>query len=678
MNVKWVILIFIPLCFSFELYAQNSGSCSALGQTPSTAFPVCGSTDFVQSTVPLCYTNDIYVPGCSGGNTQYVDLNPFWYKFTCYQSGTLGFVITPNDLNDDYDWQLFDVTGQNPTAVFTDSNLFVSGNWSGSSGLTGASSAGTANIECASDPRTYEQTFSRMPTLIQGHNYLLLISHYTNTQSGYTLSFGGGTASIVDPTQPHFSEATAFCDGTKLGIKLNKKISCASLAANGSDFKILSPLATIASATSISCSSGFDMDSVIITLSNPLPPGTYSIEAQIGTDGNTLLDNCANAIPVGEQVSFTLAPVTPTLLDSLVPLNCHPGQLELVFKKPIQCASIASDGSDFKITGPAPITIVSASGQCDSDNNTSIIQLQLSSTIEAGGVYQVSVVNGTDGNSIIDECGQITPVGNALQFAVADTVSAAFTYQLLYGCQFDTLNFSSQGSTGINTWNWTFDGMPNSTVQNPQVIYSDYGLKKVRLIVSNGICSDTASNAINLDNQLNASFGATPILCPEDLAVFVNTSIGKIETWNWNMGDGSQINDSTPPPHQYPPPQSVEKIYTVTLTVTDTFGCIDTAMQDIKVVRSCYITVPNAFTPNGDGINDYLYPLNAFKAINLEFRVYNRFGQLVFETNDWTKKWDGTINGQMQKTDTFVWTLQYTDGDTGKHVSRKGTSTLIR
>ena len=51
-----------------------------------------------------------------------------------------------------------------------------------------------------------------------------------------------------------------------------------------------------------------------------------------------------------------------------------------------------------------------------------------------------------------------------------------------------------------------------------------------------------------------------------------------------------------------------------------------------------YIAGPSAFTPNNDGLNDYLYPLNAYKATNLLFKVYNRFGKLVFETKDCTKK----------------------------------------
>jgi gliding motility-associated-like protein len=93
---------------------------------------------------------------------------------------------------------------------------------------------------------------------------------------------------------------------------------------------------------------------------------------------------------------------------------------------------------------------------------------------------------------------------------------------------------------------------------------------------------------------------------------------------------------------------------------------------------NCYITVPTAFTPNGDGLNDFLYPLNAYKADNLEFRIYNRYGQMVFETTNWTKKWDGKIDGKPQASGTYVWMLSYKDRDTDKNIFLKGTSVLIR
>ena len=207
---KVFLIFFYGILIGYKLQAQ----CNTLGQTPSTAFPVCGLTPFVKDTVPICGNTTLYVPGCNDG-TNYTDKNPFWYKFTCYTTGTFGFVITPNNLSDDYDWQLYDVTGLPPDAVFTNRNIIVTGNWSGSSGATGASSSGVNYIQCSSVPADNKPRFAAMPTIIQGHNYLLLVSHYSDSQSGYSLSFGGGSASITDPLLPLLLSAVAPCDVQK-------------------------------------------------------------------------------------------------------------------------------------------------------------------------------------------------------------------------------------------------------------------------------------------------------------------------------------------------------------------------------------------------------------------------------------------------------------------------------
>jgi len=674
MRVKTVIIFLIVLFFSVKLHAQQA--CTLLGQTPSTAFPVCGTDTFSQSTVPICTNNAIYVPGCDNVAVPYSDKNPFWYQFTCFTPGTLGFLITPNDLADDYDWQLFDITGHNPNDVYTDHTLFVTGNWSGSSGLTGASGAGNAIIQCASYPNGGVPTFSKMPTLVIGHIYLLMVSHYSDNQSGYKLSFGGGTASITDPKLPDLQGIVPSCDGTKLTIQLNKKMKCSSLSADGSDFTISPALATVTAAIGNGCSNGFNLDSVELTLSNPLPAGNYTVTIKDGADGNTLLDDCDRPIPAGNNLPLTILPLQPTPLDSLTALNCAPNKLQLVFKKNIRCNSIATDGSDFVITGPAPITVTGASANCNNGVGNIII-ITLASPVVVGGTYQITLAAGTDGNSIVDECGQVTPVGSTLPFTVKDTVSADFNYQVVLGCRADTINFSHDGRNGVNQWTWRFDVAGNSTQQNPTFIFNTFGNKQITLSVTNGFCSDTVTKSISLNNDLKAAFETNNILCPEDAASFKNNSVGDIVNYNWDLGNGQRSFILTPLPQNYPK-TGIEKIYTVQLIVENKAGCFDTATQSIKVLKTCYIAVPNAFTPNGDGLNDYLYPLNAYKADNLEFNVYNRFGQLVFHTNDWTRKWDGKINGELQSTGTYVWTLKYTNRDTGKKIFMKGTSTLIR
>jgi gliding motility-associated-like protein len=673
--IKNYITLFLFLFIAFHTKAQ---SCEALGQNPATAFPVCGIKVFKQSTVPLCQTSNLYVPSCSGDGNDYQNKNPFWYKFTCYQSGTLGFVINPDSLDNDYDWQLYDITGKNPNAVFTDHSIIVSGNWAGTYGPTGASAAGVNFIQCASSPQANENAFAQMPTLIAGHNYLLMISHFTDTQSGYGLSFGGGTASITDPLMPHLLTATPGCDGSQIKVLLNKKMKCSSLALNGSDFSINIPGTSITAAAGNQCAQGFDMDTLLLTVSPILTPGNYLLSIKNGIDGNTLIDNCDQLIPVGESLPVVVAPVLPTPLDSITKPKCAPQTLELVFRKGIQCNSIAADGSDFIVTGPTAVTVTGATGNCVGGISSKIF-VQLAAPILTGGTYTITLKAGTDGGTISDECNRVTPP-SSLTFNTKDTVNADFTYNLTYGCKEDIVSYLYAARNNVNTWKWFFDSLGTSNLQNPTFAYTDFHQKNTTLIVSNGVCSDTASVSLFFDNLLEADFEITNLVCPNDLATIKNNSVGNvISNYNWILGNGSTSSLKDPPPQTYSNPEvaTVAKI-PVELIIKNEYGCYDTAVRYIQVVNNCFIAVPTAFTPNGDGLNDYLYPLNAYKALNLKFSIYNRFGQPVFYTTDWTQKWDGRFKGQPADGGTYVWILTYTHADTHRQVSQKGTSILIR
>ena len=671
MNLRPVLCF---LCYLLLALPTTAQQCTTLGQTPSTAFPVCGTTVFEQLNVPICSSNDLYVPACQDG-AQYANKNPFWYKFTCFVSGTLGFVITPNDLTDDYDWQLYDVTGLSPEEVFTNRNIIVTGNWAGNPGATGTAANGSNFVQCASAYDGKESRFAKMPNLIAGHQYILLVSHFTNTQSGYKLSFGGGTASITDPTLPDLESVSTNCEASKLYLKLNKQMRCNSLAADGSDFSV-SGGATVVSATGVGCSMGFDMDSVILTLSNPLPAGNYNVTIQTGMDTNTIVDNCDMSIPAGRSLPFTVATLLPTPMDSMVPVRCAPQELELIFKKKILCNSFAPDGSNFKIAGPHPVTVLSAQGDC-SQGGTNIIRIQLSAPVVHAGTYRIILQPGSLGNSLLDECGQETPVGSVLPFVVKDTVSADFTCDINYGCQMDTLHFRHPGKNAVNDWKWQMDNAGSSSAQNPVGHFYIAGTRLITLKVSNGFCTDSTTQEFSWDHTLKAGFEVTNLLCPEDSAKFINNTIGDIRVFDWDFNNGLRSNLQVPPPQKYEG-SLYEKEFSVRQIVTNEFGCKDTAYQTLRVLKSCYLAVPNAFTPNGDGLNDFLYPVNAFKAKNLEFRVYNRAGRLLFESRDWLAKWDGTFRGEPLDSGVYVWTLSYIHADTGVKHADKGSTVLIR
>lgn len=233
-------------------------------------------------------------------------------------------------------------------------------------------------------------------------------------------------------------------------------------------------------------------------------------------------------------------------------------------------------------------------------------------------------------------------------------------------------------SSGVShSWS-PAEGLANVTSDNPLARPDITTLYTVKVTDSVG-CSDTAKVLVKIINKQEVKaivYGPEYICRPQDSASFTNLSVGDIVRWKWAFSNG-QTDTLQFPGNQYYNIPDNEDEYIVKLTVTDSAGCSDSAFHIIKVAGNCYIAVPSAFSPNADGLNDYLYPLNAYKATNLTFTVYNRNGQPVFTTKDWAKKWDGTVNGNPQDAGTYVWMLQYED-ERHKKISLRGTSLLIR
>ncbi|MEO7306399.1 MAG: PKD domain-containing protein, partial [Ferruginibacter sp.] len=290
---KLLTLIAFNLSAVLYIHAQT---CSLPGMTPDNAFPVCGTSVFHQSQVTNCSGPDVAQGGCPIGATS---SSSFWYKFTCYQSGSLGFLMSGISNSDDYDWVLFDITGHTPNEVFSNRSLAISINLYGAGSgpalfpesPTGCKPGASGNVHCEGSENG-NTPFNAMPFITVGHDYLLMVTNWTRSTTGYDLAFTGGTANITDPKEPHLDNARAACDGTQTTIKLNKRMKCNSLTASGSEFTITPPLANVISATGFGCANGFDMDSLILKLDAPLPPGNYTINVQNGTDGNTIRDNC--------------------------------------------------------------------------------------------------------------------------------------------------------------------------------------------------------------------------------------------------------------------------------------------------------------------------------------------------------------------------------------------------
>jgi gliding motility-associated-like protein len=114
------------------------------------------------------------------------------------------------------------------------------------------------------------------------------------------------------------------------------------------------------------------------------------------------------------------------------------------------------------------------------------------------------------------------------------------------------------------------------------------------------------------------------------------------------------------------------------LTSYDEFGCVGYDSVTINVIDPVFIVSPNAFTPNNDNLNDYFIPVIIGPGTLLDFQVYNRWGELVYQWQGEDRGWDGTFNGIDAELGTYIITCSAQDDLTGKVITDRGTVVLMR
>jgi gliding motility-associated-like protein len=129
----------------------------------------------------------------------------------------------------------------------------------------------------------------------------------------------------------------------------------------------------------------------------------------------------------------------------------------------------------------------------------------------------------------------------------------------------------------------------------------------------------------------------------------------QIESWIWEFGDGTISNEQNPS-HLYSNPG----LYYVWLTVTDENNCEQSVMKTINVLEEYYSYSPNAFSPNGDGVNDLFAPiLTDIDYETYEINIFNRWGDIVFKTNNYDESWDGTFKGENLPQAVYTYKITY-------------------
>jgi gliding motility-associated-like protein len=159
---------------------------------------------------------------------------------------------------------------------------------------------------------------------------------------------------------------------------------------------------------------------------------------------------------------------------------------------------------------------------------------------------------------------------------------------------------------------------------------------------------------------------------------FNNNSSGAID-YIWNYGDN--VYDSSiynPEPHVYS--GLLQSEYYIILTAISEYGCIDTAIQIIKLSDEETIYIPNSFTPDDDGLNEIWIPVitSGINQNSYELNIYNRWGELFFSTNDYLQGWDGTFRGNQVQHGMYTYQITYSKHNQTKKNTLVGHINLIR
>jgi gliding motility-associated-like protein len=290
-----------------------------------------------------------------------------------------------------------------------------------------------------------------------------------------------------------------------------------------------------------------------------------------------------------------------------------------------------------------------------------------SPTVNTSGTYTVTITDPSNGCT-----------STAIQTVNANTTApiANAGADLFLACSVTTINLDGSGSSsGANyTYNWTTSG--GSILAGASTISAAAGQPGNYTVtvtdITNG-CTSTDNVTVTGDTLPVAFFTASPTSGFAPLVVdFTNGSSGAV-SYVWNLGDGSS-SSAFNPSNTY----NTFGDYIITLTALNSSGCADTFSITIHVDQLSLLTIPNVFTPNGDGENDIFRPIIAENLSRFKATIFDRWGLKIYEWADVNAGWNGqTKNGAPANDGTYYYIINGKGVD-GKEYIYNGYLQLLR
>ena len=346
-----------------------------------------------------------------------------------------------------------------------------------------------------------------------------------------------------------------------------------------------------------------------------------------------------------------------------------------------------SQGSSGTVTvNPIPVVSINSPSICEGQSAT----LSATSPV-SGGTYTWTPNGETTGSIVVNPTATTTysviyNLNGCVSAPASGTVTVnpiptvGFVADQLSGCAPLTVTFANTlGNPSNCSWDFGNGQLTNDCVAS----YTFYqgGCYDISLTTTENGCSNTLTlnDYICVENPPVAAFNASIFIFtePTETVSFSNNSVGA-STYSWDFGNQQTSNDENPV-HTY---SNTSSGYTITLTATSAMGCVDTYQQSIQYQEGEVFYIPNTFTPDGDNHNQTFKPIftSGFDPYNFEMIIYNRWGEIIFETYDVNIGWDGTfgINGRDVHDGTYSYKIIYKNPKVDERKIVVGHVTLIR
>ena len=267
----------------------------------------------------------------------------------------------------------------------------------------------------------------------------------------------------------------------------------------------------------------------------------------------------------------------------------------------------------------------------------------------------------------------------SMDILVSPLPNVTFSADIIEGCAPLNVTLTCGSVSGNCTWT-----ISNGSVLNGCTATTSFpspGCYDVSLLLEENGCANslTIPDYICVQNDPHAAFTFTPDAFTEvnQMVTFTNNSLGAVE-YIWNFGDGS-TNQIINPTHLY---EETEEGVFITLIAISAFGCTDTVQHFISYDEQEIFYVPNTFTPDGDNFNQMFTPVfySGFDPYNFEMLIFNRWGELIFETHNSEIGWDGSYGteGGDAQDGAYTWKITYKNPETDERKFAVGHVTLLR